>query len=139
MGFSPTTLSFNSEIGFGSQASGGRGGSVYVVTNLNDSGSGSFRDAVSQSNRVFSKTTRVHFSMLILSKIVVFAVGGVINISSRIVVSNHITIAGQTAPGQGITVYGNGISYSNANNTITRYIRYRMGKSGAYFVTISTR
>lgn len=70
--------------------------------------------------------------MLNLSKIVVFAVGGIIKISSRIVVSSHITIAGQTAPGQGITVYGNGVSYSNADNTITRYVRYRMGKSGAY-------
>ncbi|PFH54214.1 polysaccharide lyase family 1 protein [Amanita thiersii Skay4041] len=85
----------------------------YVVTNLNDSGAGSFRDAVSQPHRT-----------------VVFAVGGIIYITSRIVVSHDITIAGQTAPGQGITVYGNGISYSNADNTITRYIRYRMGISG---------
>ncbi|KAF7778598.1 CAZyme family PL1 [Agaricus bisporus var. burnettii] len=106
-------LAFPGAEGFGAQATGGRGGSVYVVTNLNDSGSGSFRDAVSESNRI-----------------VVFAVGGVINISSRIVVSSHVTIAGQTAPGQGITVYGNGVSYSGADNTITRYIRYRMGRSG---------
>lgn len=69
----------------------------------------------------------------------VFAVGGVINISSRIVVSSHVTIAGQTAPGQGITVYGNGVSYSGADNTITRYIRYRMGRSGVYIVTIPIR
>lgn len=56
--------------------------------------------------------------------------GGLITITSRIVVSSHVTIAGQTAPGQGITVYGNGVSYSGADNTITRYIRYRMGKTG---------
>ncbi|EEB93837.1 hypothetical protein MPER_07461, partial [Moniliophthora perniciosa FA553] len=99
--------------GFGANATGGRGGEVYIVTNLNDSGSGSFRDAVSKSNRI-----------------VVFAVGGVINISSRIVVSSKITIAGQTAPGQGITIYGNGLSYSAASDTITRYIRFRMGKGG---------
>ncbi|KAJ8078919.1 hypothetical protein PM082_013203 [Marasmius tenuissimus] len=99
--------------GFGAQSTGGRGGSVYIVTNLNDSGAGSFRDAVSQSNRT-----------------VVFAVGGVIKISSRIVVSSRVTIAGQTAPGQGITIYGNGLSYSAASNTITRYIRFRMGKGG---------
>ncbi|KDN36103.1 LOW QUALITY PROTEIN: hypothetical protein RSAG8_11050, partial [Rhizoctonia solani AG-8 WAC10335] len=99
--------------GFGANAVGGRGGSVYVVTKLNDSGSGSFRDAVSQSKRI-----------------VVFAVGGVIKISSRVVVKDHITIAGQTAPGGGITIYGNGVSYSNAHHTITRYVRYRMGKGG---------
>ncbi|KAK7449823.1 hypothetical protein VKT23_013299 [Stygiomarasmius scandens] len=99
--------------GFGAQATGGRGGSVYVVTNLNDSGAGSFRDAVSQPHRI-----------------VVFAVGGLITISSRIVVSHDVYIAGQTAPGQGITIYGNGVSYSGADNTITRYIRYRMGRTG---------
>ncbi|KAJ6623499.1 pectin lyase fold/virulence factor [Mycena sp. CBHHK59/15] len=91
------------KVGFGAQSTGGRGGSVYVVTNLNDTGTGSLRDAVSQPNRV-----------------VVFSVGGLITISDRIVVSRNIYIAGQTAPGQGITVYGNGLSYSNANNTITR-------------------
>jgi len=68
-------------------------------------------------------------------QIVVFAVGGIINISDRIVVSPHITIAGQTAPGGGITVYGNGVSYSGATNSITRYIRYRMGTGGACIST----
>ncbi len=100
--------------GFGANSLGGRGGSVYVVTNLNDSGAGSFRDAVSQPNRT-----------------VVFAVGGIINLTSgRVAVKNNITIAGQTAPGQGITIYGNGVSFSNASNTITRYIRFRQGING---------
>jgi hypothetical protein len=107
------TLAFPGAQGFGRYSTGGRGGTVYHVTNLNDSGTGSFRDAVSQSNRM-----------------VVFDVGGVIHISERVVISDHITIAGQTAPGDGITVYGNGVSYSNANHTITRYIRYRMGING---------
>ncbi|KAH7100260.1 pectin lyase-like protein [Auriculariales sp. MPI-PUGE-AT-0066] len=106
--------SFPGADGFGAISVGGRsGGSVYIVTNLNDSGSGSFRDAVSASNRI-----------------VVFRVGGIITIGDRVVISPNIYIAGQTAPGQGITVYGNGVSYSNAHNTITRYIRYRMGTGG---------
>lgn len=99
--------------GFGKFATGGRTGSVYRVTNLNNSGAGSLRDAVSQPNRI-----------------VVFDVAGVIRITSRIVVSNNIYIAGQTAPGEGITVYGNGWSFSNAHNTICRYIRIRMGATG---------
>ena len=106
-------LAFPGAEGFGRYATGGRSGSVYVVTNLNDSGSGSLRDAVSQASRI-----------------IVFAVGGVINIDSRLVVSKRITILGQTAPGDGITVYGNGWSFSNADNAIVRYIRIRMGKGG---------
>lgn len=99
--------------GFGRYATGGRSGSVYIVTNLNNAGPGSLRDAVSQPNRI-----------------VVFEVGGVIKITSRIVVSPNVTIAGQTAPGGGITVYGNGVSFSGASNSICRYVRFRMGKSG---------
>jgi len=106
-------LAFPGAEGFGRYAAGGRGGSVYHVTNLNDSGTGSFRDAVSQSYRT-----------------VVFDVGGIINISDRIVVKNNVTIAGQTAPGDGIVIYGNGMSHSNAHNSITRYIRVRMGVNG---------
>jgi rhamnogalacturonan endolyase len=114
---------FPGAAGFGANARGGRGGSVYIVTNLNDSGPGSFRDAVSQPNRY-----------------VVFTVGGVIRINSRIQVAPNLTIAGQTAPGEGITIYGNGLSFSNANNTITRYLRVRMGvvgDSGVDAVTIA--
>ncbi|XXG98880.1 hypothetical protein Hte_005210 [Hypoxylon texense] len=106
-------LAFPGAEGFGRNAVGGRTGSVYHVTNLNDSGAGSFRDAVSASNRI-----------------VVFDVGGTIPIKTRIAVSKNIYIAGQTAPGDGITVYGNGMSFSNANDAIVRYIRFRMGKGG---------
>ncbi|KAI1397530.1 polysaccharide lyase family 1 protein [Hypoxylon fuscum] len=106
-------LAFPGAEGFGRNAVGGRTGSVYHVTNLNDSGAGSFRDAVSASNRI-----------------VVFNVGGIIKITTRIAVSKNIYIAGQTAPGDGITIYGNGMSFSNANDAIVRYIRFRMGKGG---------
>ncbi|KAF2734089.1 pectin lyase-like protein [Polyplosphaeria fusca] len=107
-------LAFPGAEGFGRNAIGGRQGSVYVVTNLDDSGTGSLRDAVSKPDRI-----------------VVFAIGGLIRIKDRVVVSKRISILGQTAPGDGITVYGNGWSFSNADDTIVRYIRFRMGKSGA--------
>jgi hypothetical protein len=106
-------LAFPGAEGFGRNAIGGRKGNVYIVTNLNDNGTGSLRDAVSKPDRI-----------------VVFAVGGLIKIASRMVVSKRISILGQTAPGDGITVYGNGWSFSNADDVIVRYIRIRMGKGG---------
>ncbi|KAH7165222.1 fibronectin [Dactylonectria macrodidyma] len=112
-GAATAQLAFPGAEGLGRNAVGGRYGSVYKVTNLDDSGTGSLRDAVSTSNRI-----------------VVFEVGGVINISSRIVVKSNIYIAGQTAPGGGITIYGDGWSWSDANDSIARYIRVRMGKGG---------
>ncbi|MBN2530205.1 MAG: pectate lyase [Deltaproteobacteria bacterium] len=100
--------------GFGRKTSGGRGGTVVHVTNLNDSGPGSFRDAVSKPNRI-----------------VVFDVGGIIHITDRIVISRNIYVAGQSAPGGGITIYGNGIALNgDSGNNIIRYIRIRMGKNG---------
>ncbi|RMZ73471.1 pectate lyase c [Pyrenophora seminiperda CCB06] len=110
---SASALAFPGAEGFGSNAVGGRNGTVYVVTNLNDSGPGSLRDAVSQPNRI-----------------VVFSTGGLITIKERMVVSKRVSILGQTAPGDGITVYGNGWSFSNANDAIVRYLRIRMGKTG---------
>jgi len=104
--------------GFGKYAKGARASTsptVYHVTNLNDAGTGSFRDAVSGSNRI-----------------IVFDVAGVIKLSSGgIVVSANNYIAGQTAPGEGITVYGDRITFTSANNTICRYVRFRMGVIGA--------
>lgn len=107
-------LAFPGAQGWGRFATGGRGGTVYHVTNLNDSGSGSLRDAVSQPNRI-----------------VVFDVAGVINIKSHLVFKSNITVAGQTAPGEGITVYGDGTSCSGASNVIIRYMRFRMGSSAS--------
>lgn len=101
-------IAFPGAEGFGKYAVGGRGGSVYHVTNLNDSGPGSFRDAVSQPHRM-----------------IVFDVGGVIRIRSKIKASSFLTIAGQTAPGEGITVYGDGISFSGTEQVIVRYVRFR--------------
>lgn len=106
-------LAFPGAEGFGRFATGGRGGEIYHVTNLKDSGTGSLRDAVSKSNRI-----------------IVFDVSGVINLKSRLVFKNNLTILGQTAPGEGVQVYGNGVSFSNANNIIVRYLRIRMGVNG---------
>lgn len=109
-------IAFPGAEGFGKYAKGARASSaptVYHVTNLNDTGTGSFRDAMSASNRI-----------------VVFDVAGVIKITSRIVVKSNIYIAGQTAPGEGITIYGNGFSFTGASNTICRYLRIRMGAVG---------
>jgi autotransporter-associated beta strand protein len=107
-------LAFPGAQGWGRFATGGRTGTVYHVTNLNDTGAGSLRDAVSQPNRI-----------------VVFDVAGVINIKSRMVFSKNLYVAGQTAPGEGITVYGDGVSFSGAENIIVRYMRFRMGHNGS--------
>ncbi|MBS2099460.1 autotransporter-associated beta strand repeat-containing protein [Carboxylicivirga linearis] len=104
-------LAFPGAEGFGKYAVGGRNGSVYHVTNLNDSGTGSLRDAMSQSNRI-----------------IVFDVAGVIKINSTLSAKSNLYIAGQTAPGEGITVYGNRVTFSGADNSICRYMKFRMGE-----------
>ena len=106
-------LAFPEAQGWGRFATGGRNGSVYHVTNLNDSGAGSLRDAVSQPNRI-----------------VIFDVAGVINLQSRLVCSKNLYIAGQTAPGEGVIVYGDAVSFSGASNCIVRHMKFRMGKGG---------
>src|SRR5690554_5252926 len=106
-------LAFPEAVGFGRFASRRKDGTVYKVTNLNDSGPGSLRDAVSSPNRI-----------------VVFEVAGVIQLQSRLVFSSNLTIAGQTAPGEGVVVYGNGVSFSGAHNVIVRHIAFRMGVGG---------
>src|SRR5690242_3357822 len=101
---------FPGAVGFGAAATGGRGGTVYHVTNLNDSGSGSFRDAVSANNRI-----------------VVFDVGGYVRLASTVLVHSNITVAGQTAPGGGIGVMGGEVSFNGAKNVIVRDFRFRQG------------
>ncbi|TWI85085.1 putative secreted protein (Por secretion system target) [Lacibacter cauensis] len=110
------TLAFPEAEGFGRYAQGARANAtrqVYIVTNLNDSGAGSFRDAVSQPGRI-----------------VVFAVGGIITLQSDVVVSANCTIAGQTAPGDGITIFNKRVTFTGASNTICRYLRFRLGATG---------
>ncbi|HVV53427.1 MAG TPA: hypothetical protein VHO06_27465, partial [Polyangia bacterium] len=92
------------------KATGGRGNGVYHVTNLNDAGAGSFRDAVSQGNRI-----------------VVFDVGGYVNLQTPVSVKSNLTIAGQTAPGDGIGFMGREVSFDASTNVIVRYVRFRQG------------
>ncbi|OQP53619.1 LamG-like jellyroll fold domain-containing protein [Niastella populi] len=110
------TLAFPGATGFGRFAKGARGiasPSVYVVTNLNDSGAGSFREAVSTPGRF-----------------VVFAVGGIIHLASDVLVAPNVTIAGQTAPGDGIVLFNKRVTFTGANNTICRFLRIRLGATG---------
>lgn len=113
LGVHAQQIAFPGAEGFGKYATGGRTGSVYHVTNLNDSGEGSFREAVSSPNRI-----------------VVFDVAGVIQINSAIAIDSNLYIAGQTAPGEGITIYGNRVTFTEAHNCICRYMRFRMGVVG---------
>lgn len=106
---------FPSAEGFGALVSGGRGGALVHVTTLNDTGPGSLRDALSAGNRT-----------------VVFDVGGLITIASPLVVKgDNVTVAGQTAPAPGITIYGDGSSVSGRKNVILRYLRFRQGFDSA--------
>jgi hypothetical protein len=109
-GTSGPVHAFPGALGFGQVATGGRGGTVVHVTNLNDSGTGSFRDAVSAGHRI-----------------VVFDVGGYVTLSSAVSVSSDLTIAGQTAPGDGIGMMGREVSFSGSANVIVRYVRFRQG------------
>ena len=97
--------------GHGRYVTGGRGGQVIHVTNLNDSGSGSFREAVKGSSK----------------KIVVFDVAGVIALKSNVSIGANTTILGQTAPAPGVTLRYYTVN-PNGNNIVIRFIRFRRGQ-----------
>ncbi len=113
-------LAFPGAEGHGRYTRGARAAesySVYRVTNLNTSGEGSFKDAISQPNRI-----------------IVFAVSGVINLNKEAYsFKNNQTVLFETAPGDGIELYNGRMMGSGATNLIVRYMRQRMGRqfSGA--------
>jgi len=107
------SLAFPGADGFGQFATGGRGGEIVHVTTLSNSGPGSFRDAVSKSHRI-----------------VVFDVSGIIRLEANVAAKSDLTLAGQTAPGDGVVLYGRSVSFSGESNVIVRYLRFREGIAG---------
>ncbi|MBN1362731.1 MAG: hypothetical protein JW993_19185 [Sedimentisphaerales bacterium] len=105
-------LAFPGAEGYGRFALGGRGGRVYHVTNLNDSGPGSLREAVEAEG----------------PRTVVFDVSGLISLESKLVFHNpFLTVAGQTAPGKGICIRNYTFGGLGASDTIIRHVRLRLG------------
>jgi pectate lyase len=96
--------------GFGKYSTGGREGKVYIVSNLNDKGSGSFREAAEKKEK----------------RIIVFAVSGTIHLETKLSIKGDVTIAGQSAPGEGICLADNSVGLGG-DNIIVRYLRFRMG------------
>jgi hypothetical protein len=105
-------LAFPGAEGYGRFARGGRGGRVIEVTSLEDSGPGTFRAACEAEG----------------PRIVVFRVGGIIELKSKVIIRNsYITVAGQTAPGDGICIKDFSFGCLGARDVIIRYVRVRIG------------
>ncbi|HEX3628755.1 MAG TPA: polysaccharide lyase [Verrucomicrobiae bacterium] len=102
--------------GGGEFSFGGRGGTVYVVTNLNDSGPGSFREACEAAG----------------PRIVVFNVAGVIHLQNPIdIEAPYLTIDGHTAPGDGVCIAGES-TLVNTHDVVIRYVRFRRGNTDVF-------
>ena len=99
--------------GFGALSTGGRGGDVYHVTTLEDSGFGSLREGVELADG---------------PRIIVFDISGTIILEDILWIKNsNLTIAGQTAPGDGICIRDYSVNIKKANDIIIRYLRFRLG------------
>lgn len=106
-------LAFPGAEGGGAYSFGGRGGKVIVVTNLNDKGPGSLRDACEQGG----------------ARIIVFNVAGIIRIKTPLIIrAPYLTIAGQTAPGDGVCVAGESV-WINTHDVVIRFMRFRRGET----------
>ena len=103
-------VAFSGAEGFGKYTTGGRGGKILVVSNLNNDGEGSFRTAVNSNEPA----------------IIVFRVSGTIHLLSNLSIKSNKTIAGHSAPGDGICLADYPVSLGG-NNIIIRYLRFRMG------------
>jgi hypothetical protein len=104
-------VAFPGAEGGGAYTAGGRGGKVFVVTSIEDRGPGTLREACEQGG----------------ARIIVFNVAGIIKLKSPIIIrAPYVTIAGQTAPGDGICVAGESI-WINTHDVVVRYVRFRRG------------
>ena len=122
------TLAFPGAEGYGAYARGGRGGKVLLVTNLSDSGPGSLREAVEAKG----------------PRTVIFRVGGMIETKGLVIREPYITIAGQTAPGDGICIKrsessGDAFALSGTHDVIIRFLRFHAGNNTGEFRADSFR
>jgi len=113
-GYAQNQIAFPGAEGAGKYTQGGRGGDVYTVTNLNDSGKGSLRDAIETIDG---------------PRTIVFDICGTIRLKSNLEIRDvsNLTIAGQTAPGKGITIADYALKIFDSKDVIVRYIRVRLG------------
>lgn len=103
-------IAFPGAEGFGKYATGGRGGQVILVTNLNDEGEGSFRKAATAKG----------------SRVILFQVSGTIHLLTPLTIKGDVTIAGHSAPGDGICIADRPV-FLGGDNIIIRYLRFRLG------------
>lgn len=107
---SNTPIAFPNAEGYGKYATGGRGGKVFIITNLNDNGPGSLREAAEKKG----------------PRIIVFEVSGTIHLLTPLSFKGDVTVAGQTAPGDGICLADQPVGLGG-DNIIIQYLRFRMG------------